>query len=282
MRTGPDACAFEGSPCLADHRVRIQQAVQLVARTVDRQPFVEVCRVEPRCGRDDPVDWPRGTPGQQVAAGRGSQEKDDRDARNERADGREVLVESGPFVQSARDLEVLVVGVFAGRPVYLREVATVTDGPEEPASYTRIAFGPGAAGDPATDRTGADYPAVTVGVAKRKGSNAVTVARALEAMEGQDRRFNKVDAVVIESGSQLAEPTGAARVRLTLKEAASVEGEVVWADAAFFKIRRADGGPDLLVAKRQVLHLEVLDGTDAAPRDGIQIDAWAARRSDSA
>src|SRR5262245_23516 len=44
----------------------------------------------------------------------------------------EVLIESGPFIQSARELEMLVVGVLAGKPIYLREVATVTDGPEEP------------------------------------------------------------------------------------------------------------------------------------------------------
>ena len=63
-----------------------------------------------------------------------------------------------------------------GRPVYLREVATVTDGPEEPANYTRISFGPG--GESTGPRAQADFPAVTVGVAKRKGSNAVSVAHA--------------------------------------------------------------------------------------------------------
>lgn len=98
-----------------------------------------------------------------------------------RADGREVLVESGPFVQSARELETLVVGVYAGKPVYLRDVAIVTDGPEEPGSYTRIAFGPGAAGEVIEADLGADFPAVTVGVAKRKGSNAVTVAHDIES-----------------------------------------------------------------------------------------------------
>lgn len=104
-----------------------------------------------------------------------------------RADGREVLVGGGPFVQSARELEALVVGVVAGKPVYLREVATVADGPEEPASYTRIAFGPGAAGRTAAAHAEADYPAVTIGVAKRKGSNAVAVSRALEARLGELR-----------------------------------------------------------------------------------------------
>lgn len=96
-----------------------------------------------------------------------------------RANNREILVESGPFVQTPQELETLVVGVFAGKPVYVREVATVTDGPEEPASYTRISFGP-AADRVRTAGRGDDFPAVTVGIAKRKGSNAVRVAQSLE------------------------------------------------------------------------------------------------------
>jgi multidrug efflux pump subunit AcrB len=98
---------------------------------------------------------------------------------------RQVQVEGGPFVQSARELEPLVVGVFADKPVYLREIATITDGPEEPAGYSRIMFGPGAPAD--APRAG-DYPAVTVAVAKRKGSNAVVVAEALEARANELKR----------------------------------------------------------------------------------------------
>jgi len=102
-----------------------------------------------------------------------------------RADNREVVVDSGPFLQTAKEMESLVVGVFAGKPVYIREVATVADGPEEPASYTRIAFGNGARERPADADRGQDFPAVTVGVAKRKGSNAVAVANAIETrLEG--------------------------------------------------------------------------------------------------
>ncbi len=59
-------------------------------------------------------------------------------------DNREVLVESGPFLAVGEEIESLVVGVHAGRPVYVRDVATVHDGPEEPANYTRISFGPAA------------------------------------------------------------------------------------------------------------------------------------------
>jgi multidrug efflux pump subunit AcrB len=106
-----------------------------------------------------------------------------------RAENREVLVESGPFVQTTRELETLVVGVFAGRPVYLGEVAAVVDGPEEPSSYTRISFGPGARAElPDEADAGRDYPAVTVGIAKRKGSNAVRVAHDIEAKLAELRR----------------------------------------------------------------------------------------------
>lgn len=98
-----------------------------------------------------------------------------------RSENRELIVESGPFVHSAQELEKLVVGVYGGRPVYLREVVNVVDGPEEPATYTRILFGPGARALPDGIEAGADFPAVTIGVAKQKGSNAVAVAHALEA-----------------------------------------------------------------------------------------------------
>jgi multidrug efflux pump subunit AcrB len=100
-------------------------------------------------------------------------------------DNRELLVESGPYCRNAHELESLVVGVFARKPVYLRDVATVTDGPEEPANYTRIYFGPAAHHHSSNQ---GDFPAVTVAVAKRKGSNAVWVAQGLEQKLEELRR----------------------------------------------------------------------------------------------
>jgi multidrug efflux pump subunit AcrB len=104
-----------------------------------------------------------------------------------RAESREVLVEAGPFIQTPREMETLVIGVFAGKPVYVGEIATVADGPEEPSTYTRISFGPGAPSNNGLPTT-QDFPAVTVGVAKRKGSNAVTVAHDIEAKLDEVRR----------------------------------------------------------------------------------------------
>jgi len=97
---------------------------------------------------------------------------------------RELLLEAGPFLRTTADLSGLQVGQQQGRPVYLRDVAQVLDGPGEVTLYTRHGFGPGAAhtpqlrDDPLT-KTGDSYQAVTIAVAKRKGTNAVWVASGL-------------------------------------------------------------------------------------------------------
>ena len=97
--------------------------------------------------------------------------------------GREIVVETGPFLKTVDEVRGLMVGVHAGKPVYLRDVARIEDGPEEEASYSRIGFGAAAGAG------GKSLPAVTLAVAKKKGSNAVWVARdvekALEEMRGR-------------------------------------------------------------------------------------------------
>jgi multidrug efflux pump subunit AcrB len=96
--------------------------------------------------------------------------------------GRELLVETGPSFSSADEAAATVVGSHGGRPVHLREVARVVDGPGEAEAYTRIGFGPQA---PEIRRVGREGPigaageersAVTLAIAKRKGTNAVRVA----------------------------------------------------------------------------------------------------------
>src|SRR5512146_3075876 len=84
----------------------------------------------------------------------------------------EFQVEAGRFLGTAQDLAQVVVGVKNNRPVYLRDVATsITDGPSEPTDYVMFSS---AAGSP-NARPG-DYPAVTITVAKRKGTNATIIA----------------------------------------------------------------------------------------------------------
>ncbi|MFZ5494626.1 MAG: efflux RND transporter permease subunit [Verrucomicrobiota bacterium] len=82
----------------------------------------------------------------------------------------ETLLQTGEFFRDARDVGAVVVGVFDGRPVYLRDVATITDGAEEPANY--VLHGGGGA---------PEQPAVTLSLAKRPGANAVAVVSAVLA-----------------------------------------------------------------------------------------------------
>ncbi|MDP4978044.1 MAG: efflux RND transporter permease subunit [Desulfobacterales bacterium] len=91
----------------------------------------------------------------------------------------QVLVHTGYFLRNAEDVGRVVVGVHDGRPVYLRDVAGITDGPEEPDQYVFFGAGPAAAKkDIPPGRTAEGMrPAVTLTVAKRKGTNAIDVAQ---------------------------------------------------------------------------------------------------------
>jgi len=89
---------------------------------------------------------------------------------------REIAVEAGNFLAGAEEARHLVIGVFSGRPVYLGDVAEVSEGPGEPSEY--VFYGTGGAN---SKNAGGDFPAVTLTVAKRKGTNAVLLAKAVLA-----------------------------------------------------------------------------------------------------
>ncbi|MBI5142250.1 MAG: efflux RND transporter permease subunit [Nitrospirae bacterium] len=109
--------------------------------------------------------------------------------------GREVLVQTGGFITSAEDASNVVIGVFQGRPVYLRDVARVEDGPADPTNYVLMGLGPAAGmkGVKASADRNREYPAVTIAVSKKKGSNASVVAE--EAI----KRLESMRATVIPS-----------------------------------------------------------------------------------
>ena len=91
---------------------------------------------------------------------------------------REYLVDTGGFLKNADEVGSLVIGVDDGRPVYLRDVAAISDGPEVPANYVFMGLGPAAADkgiSPKYSHAG-QYEAVTLTVSKKKGSNASIVA----------------------------------------------------------------------------------------------------------
>lgn len=95
------------------------------------------------------------------------------------SNNREVIVETGAFLTDVEQVGNVVVGVFGGKPVYLRDVAEIKDGPEEPSQY--VLFGLGAATRSAQPGQQVEEPAVTISVAKRPGANAIAVANAVLA-----------------------------------------------------------------------------------------------------
>ncbi len=103
---------------------------------------------------------------------------------------RAVQLEAGPYLRDARDVAQLVVGVHAGRPVFLQDVAEIRDGALPPQRYVWY----GKAGDQR-----AEYPAVTIAVTKKPGENAIDVANAVMA------RMQSLRNTVIPQGVQVAE-----------------------------------------------------------------------------
>ncbi len=93
---------------------------------------------------------------------------------------REILVDTGGFLKDADDVASVVIGVSEGKPVYVRDVAQVVDTEEESNQY--VLFG---------TRAGGEEPAVTIAIAKRKGTNAIRVAERVLA------KVNSLKGVII-------------------------------------------------------------------------------------
>jgi multidrug efflux pump subunit AcrB len=102
-----------------------------------------------------------------------------------------MVIDAGRLFERAEELESLVVGVFDERPVFLSEVADIVDGPTEVEDFVRQGWGPavgfetargfpgtrvGASGAPPAAGDGEPVAAVTIALAKKKGTNAVWVA----------------------------------------------------------------------------------------------------------
>jgi multidrug efflux pump subunit AcrB len=94
------------------------------------------------------------------------------------SENREYLLETGEFLRTCEDVRNVVVGVAGGKPVFVRNVAEVADGGAEPTEYVRMV----------NAASKESLPAVTISIAKRKGTNAVEVAgnvlRRLEPLKG--------------------------------------------------------------------------------------------------
>ncbi|MDP5093013.1 MAG: efflux RND transporter permease subunit, partial [Polaribacter sp.] len=85
----------------------------------------------------------------------------------------EFIVNTGKFLESAQDVENLVVGVQQNQPIYLKQIAKIIDGPEVAKNYVSLGFGKASE---KSNTFNSEYPAVTISVAKRKGADAMKIA----------------------------------------------------------------------------------------------------------
>ncbi|MCA1927152.1 MAG: efflux RND transporter permease subunit [Calditerrivibrio sp.] len=79
-----------------------------------------------------------------------------------------IYVSTGGYFKDVNEVKNLVVSVFNGKPVYLRDVANVVDGVDTPDQYHVIGFNEAVTFD--------KIQAVTISLSKRKGSDSVVVS----------------------------------------------------------------------------------------------------------
>jgi multidrug efflux pump subunit AcrB len=82
---------------------------------------------------------------------------------------RATRIETGDWLTSLEAVKSVVIGTADNTPVRLADVATVSDGGGEPDDYVMH-----------YPRSGQAFPAVTLSIAKRKGTNAIELTRAIE------------------------------------------------------------------------------------------------------
>lgn len=83
------------------------------------------------------------------------------------------LVKAGNFLKDAGEVANLVVGTNKQQPVYLRQIAQISDGPSIPSQYAFFGYG---RSDTLQNDFHSLYPAVTLAVAKRKGADAMRLS----------------------------------------------------------------------------------------------------------
>ncbi|MGD2074563.1 MAG: efflux RND transporter permease subunit [Gammaproteobacteria bacterium] len=101
------------------------------------------------------------------------------------SDNEEIVIKAGELISGPDEIETLVVGLHQGRPVYLRDVARIRRGVDQPERYVWHALGPAA---PEAQAGVGPHPAVTLAIAKKPGTNAVKIAdqviERLDALQG--------------------------------------------------------------------------------------------------
>ncbi|TNF87806.1 MAG: efflux RND transporter permease subunit, partial [Gammaproteobacteria bacterium] len=110
-------------------------------------------------------------------------------------DNRRITLQSGTFLSEASEIKDLVIGLSNGVPVRLGDVATIETNPTLPEQLVWFGTGPAAA-DKGIEARGR-FPAVTLAIAKKPGSNAIEVADQLI------ERIDQLQGIVIPEGVEV-------------------------------------------------------------------------------
>jgi multidrug efflux pump subunit AcrB len=100
--------------------------------------------------------------------------------------GMSFQVRTGSFLTNAKEIGRLVIGIRNGAPVYVRDVARVSQESADPTQLVTFFTGPAHSAD--TEEANGES-AVTIAIAKKEGSNGVEVAKAIlaevESLKGE-------------------------------------------------------------------------------------------------
>jgi multidrug efflux pump subunit AcrB len=99
---------------------------------------------------------------------------------------RGALVQAGTWMTTAGDVGDAAVATRGGAPILVRDVAEIADGDGEADSYVTFA-----------GRDGRAYPAVTVSIAKRRGTNAIDITSRIE------EKIETIRGVTVPAGVQV-------------------------------------------------------------------------------
>ncbi|WP_319380758.1 efflux RND transporter permease subunit [Thiomicrorhabdus sp.] len=131
------------------------------------------------------------------------------------------LIRVNGYLGNAQEVGNIIIGMDQGSPIYLKDIATITDGPKESDAYTRIGFGPNS-----TMVHKGEQAAVTIALAKKPGTNAVDVANAvLDKLEMLKKSVlpSNVDVVVTRNDGEKAN----AAVNLLMEHLGIAVGSVI-------------------------------------------------------
>jgi len=104
----------------------------------------------------------------------------------------EILIQAGTFLSTPNEIENLVIGSVDGTPIFLRDVASIRLGPDQADQF--VWFGTGPAAKDKSIAIQGRFPAVTIAIAKKPGTNAIEVAD--QVIE----RFKQLEGVLIPDG----------------------------------------------------------------------------------